>query len=111
MSKPNFEQDLLKISKTTGIDIETLKMMNGSETLQVIMAYNSGDLSDVYSIAQEKIYLNMLKEISEFLQKPYEDLINLPHEKIESLVGQYTMEIGITDDEKLRNNLIKLIDN
>ncbi|MDE6149976.1 MAG: hypothetical protein K2F81_07780 [Ruminococcus sp.] len=51
----------------------------------------------------------MLKKVSELTGIPHADLIKLPQKRIETLVGQYTMEIDITPDEELKNSLLDVI--
>ncbi len=56
-----------------------------------------------------QMYFDMLKKVSELTGIPHADLIKLPQKRIETLVGQYTMEIDITPDEELKNSLLDVI--
>lgn len=73
------------------------------------MSFNTGRLSEIYHIADMQMYYNMLKKVSELTGVPHDMLIRLPQNKIEHLVGQYTMEIDITPDEELRRELLEVI--
>lgn len=108
MSK-NFREDLIEISKVTGISMDILNELTEEKVLEILMSYNTGDLSDVYRVANMQIYFNVLKKVSEFTELPYTELINLPQSKIEKLVGQYSMEFDITPEEQLKNSLLEVI--
>lgn len=108
MSK-NFKEDLIEISKATGVSIDTLNALSEDKVLQILMAFNSGSLSEIYHIADMQMYFDMLKKVSELTGVSHSDLIKLPQKKIETLVGQYTMEIDITPDEELKNSLLDVI--
>lgn len=107
MSK--FKEDLIEISKATGISMDTLDSLPEEKVLEMLMSYNSGSWEEVYHIADMQMYYNMLKKVSQLTGVPHETLIKLPQNKIEHLVGQYTMEIDITPDEELRNGLLEVI--
>jgi hypothetical protein len=107
MSK--FKEDLIEISKATGISINTLESLPEEKVLEALMSFNTGNLSEIYHIADMQMYYNMLKKVSQLTGVPHDMLIRLPQDKIEHLVGQYTMEIDITPDEELRNSLLEVI--
>lgn len=107
MSK--FKEDLIEISKATGISMDTLESLPEEKILEMLMSYNSGSLSEIYHIADMQMYYNMLKKVSQLIGVPHETLIKLPQNKIEHLVGQYTMEIDITPVEELRRELLEVI--
>lgn len=104
-----FKEDLIEISKATGVSMDTLNALSEDKVLQILMAFNSGSLSEIYHIADIQMYFDMLKKVSELTGIPHADLIKLPQKKIEALVGQYTMEIYITSDEELKKSLIDVI--
>lgn len=108
MSK-NFQKDLIQISKTTGISMITLNHMSEQRVLQLLMAANCGDYSEVQNIAKKQIIDDCIKEISKFIGVPVLKLSELSQENQEQLVGQYSMEIGITPDEELKNSLLERI--
>lgn len=107
MSK--FKEDLIEISKATGISMDTLDSLPEEKVLEVLMSFNTGSLSEIYHIADMQMYYNMLKKVSELTSVPHDMLIRLPQNKIEHLVGQYTMEIDITPDEELKRELFEVI--
>lgn len=107
MSK--FKEDLIEISKSTGISMDTLESLPEEKVLEVLMSFNTGSLSEIYHTADMQMYYNMLKKVSQLTGVPHETLIKLPQNKIEHLVGQYTMEIDITPNEELRNSLLEVI--
>lgn len=104
-----FREDLIEISKATGVSMDTLNALSEDKVLQILMAFNSGSLSEIYHIAGMQMYFDMLKKVSELTDIPHADLIKLSQKKIETLVGQYTMEIDITPDEELKNSLLDVI--
>lgn len=104
-----FKEDLIEISKATGVSMDTLNALSEDKVLQILMAFNSGSLSEIYHIADMQMYFDMLKKVSELTGIPHADLIKLPQKKIETLVGQYTMEIDITPDEELKRELLEVI--
>lgn len=109
MKRNNLKDDLIEISKATGISVDTLRELPEEKVLEILMAFNAGSLSDIYHIADMQMYFNMLKKVSELTGVPHSDLIKLPQKKIETLVGQYTMEIDITPDEELKRELLEVI--
>lgn len=107
MSK--FKEDLIEISKATGISMDALDSLPEKKVLEALMSFNTGRLSEIYHIADMQMYYNMLKKVSGLTGVPHDMLIRLPQNKIEHLVGQYTMEIDITPDEELRRELLEVI--
>lgn len=105
----NFQKDLIQISKATGISLITLNHMSEQRVLQLLMAVNCGDLAEVENLARMQILDDNIKKISELTGVPVLQLSELSQEKQEQLVGQYTMEIGITPDAELKENLIEKI--
>lgn len=89
--------------------MDTLESLTEEKVLEMLMSYNSGSWEEVYHIADMQMYYNMLKKVSQLTGVPHDMLIRLPQDKIEHLVGQYTMEIDITPDEELRNSLLEVI--
>ena len=108
MSK-KFQKDLIQISKATGISMMTLNHMSEQRVLQLLMAVNCGDLTEVENLAKIQIIDDNIKKISELIGVPILQLSELSQENQEQLVGQYTMEIDIIPDEKVRENLIEKI--
>lgn len=105
----NFQKDLIQISKATGISMVTLSQMSEQRVLQLLMAVNCGDLTEVENLAKMQILDDNIKKISELTGIPVLQLSELSQENQEQLVGQYTMEIGITPDAELKENLIEKI--
>lgn len=104
-----FKEDLIEISKATGISMNTLESLPKEKVLEALMSFNTGSLSEIYHIADMQMYYNMLKKVSKLTGVPNGTLIKLSQNKIEHLVGQYTMEIDITPDEELRRELLEVI--
>lgn len=108
MSK-KFNNDLIQISKATGISMITLNHMSEQRVLQLLMAFNCGDLTKVENLTRMQICDDYIEKISKLTEIPVLQLSELPQEKIEQIIGQYTMEIDITPDEVLKNSLLEVI--
>ena len=108
MSK-KFQKDLIQISKSTGISMITLNHMSEQRVLQLLMAANCGNLTEVENLARMQILDDNIEKISELTGIPVLQFSELSQEKIEHLVGQYSMEKDITPDEELKNSLLERI--
>ena len=112
MTKSEIEQELKIIGDDAGIMISytELSKLSESEKEDIIGAYYSHDLDRIYNINAKRQLLDELKDVAGFLQKPYDELSQLPNDIISQLCGTYAFEADNTPVNELRGELIQIIE-
>lgn len=104
-------KDITEIAAKTGILPGTLRGLSSSVQDRIIFEYyiNGGDAASVYTFIQTELAISSLPDVAKFLDKEVSDLEALSTSVQEQLCGMYSVEHGITDDEELRESLMKLV--
>lgn len=113
MTKSEIELEIKKIGDDVGIIISypELSALSESEKEDVISAYYAHDIDKLYDIVLKRQRLNELEDIADFLDKPYDELSQLPDDVIGQLCGIYLFEADSTPVNELRDKLNEIIDN
>lgn len=104
------EERLPEIANCYGLSEATLARMTEEDKLMLIEAYEQGDEERAYQMVKDALFLNVLEDMAKFLDIELGDLLEIPRNDREQIMGAFMMQVDIEPDDALKKELFEKIE-
>ncbi len=104
------EERLPEIANCYGLSEATLARMTEEDKLMLIEAYEQGDEERAYQMVKDALFIDVLEDMAKFLDIELGDLLEIPRNDREQIMGAFMMQVDIEPDDALKKELLEKIE-
>lgn len=104
------EERLPEIANCYGLSEATLARMTEEDKLMLIEAYEQGDEERAYQMVKDALFIDVLEDMAKFLDIELGDLLEIPRNDREQIMGAFMMQVDIEPDDALKKELFEKIE-